>query len=52
MTAFQALAARHPKEPIVLRLEADKLFTTATLTLSNGFQTIPLSKAVVKIFEQ
>jgi len=52
MAAFQALAARHPKEPIVLRLEVDKLYTRYRLTLGNGFQTLPLDKAVVKIFEE
>jgi len=52
MGAFHTLATSQPKEPIVLRVEVDKLYTRATLTLSNGWQTIPLSKDVVKVFEQ
>ena len=50
--AFQALAARHPTEPMVLRVEVDKFYTKYRLTLSNGFQTLPLDKAVVKSFEE
>ena len=52
LAAFQALAARHPTEPMVLRVEVDKLYTQYRLTLSNGFQTLPLDKAVVKSFEE
>jgi len=52
LAAFQSLAARHPKVPIVLGVEVDKFFTRATLTLSNGFQTLPLEKATVKVFEE
>ena len=52
LAAFQALAARHPTEPMVLRVEVDKLYTQYRLTLSNGFQTVPLDKAVVKSFEE
>ena len=52
LAAFQALAAYHPQAPIVLRVEVDKFFSKATLTLSNGFQTLPLTKAKVKIFEE
>ena len=52
LAAFQTLAARHPTEPIVLRIEVDKLYTQYKLSLSNGFQTLPLDKAVVKIFEE
>ncbi len=51
LAAFHTLATSQPKEPIVLRVEVDKLYTQATLTLSNGFQTIPLPKAVAKVFE-
>ena len=52
MAAFQALAAHPPHEPIVLRVEMDKLATKATLTLRNSFQAIPLGKAKVKVFEE
>lgn len=52
LAAFQTLAACHPKEPIVLRIEVDKFYSKYRLTLSNGFQTLPLDKAVVKIFEE
>lgn len=52
LAAFQALAARHPKEPMVLRIEVDKLYTQYKLSLSNGFQTVSLDKATVKIFEE
>ena len=52
LAAFQALAARHPKEPMVLRIEVDKLYTEYRLTLSNGFQNVPLDKVMVKVFEE
>lgn len=52
MAAFQALHQRHPQEPIVLRVLVDKLYTQVALSLSNGFQTIPLDKATVKHFEE
>ena len=52
LAAFQALHARHPQEPIVLRVLVDKRVTKVALSVSNGFQTIPLDKATVKHFEE
>ena len=52
LAAFQTLHARHPQEPIVLRVLVDKLYTQVALSLSNGFQTLPLDKATVKHFEE
>jgi len=37
---------------MVLRIEVDKLYTQYKLSLSNGFQTVSLDKATVKIFEE
>ena len=52
LAAFQSLAARHPTAPMVLRIEVDKFYSKYRLTLSNGFQTLPLDQAVVKSFEE
>ena len=52
LAAFQKLAAAHPQEPIVLRVEVDKLYQNYRLTLSNAYQTLPLDKATVKVFEE
>ena len=52
LAAFQTLAAAHPKEPLVLRVEVDKLYQNYRLTLSNAYQTLPLDKATVKVFEE
>jgi hypothetical protein len=52
IAAFQTVSRGLEKEPLTLRVEVDKAFTTAKLTLTNGFRTVPLTKAVVKIFEE
>jgi hypothetical protein len=52
IAAFQTVSRGLEKEPLTLRVEVNKAYSTATLTLTNGFRTVPLTKAVVKIFDE
>jgi hypothetical protein len=52
IAAFQTVSRGLEKEPLTLRVEVNKAYSTATLALTTGFRTVPLTKAVVKIFEE
>lgn len=51
MAAFQALAAKHPKEPITLFVDTDEQLSKATLSLRAGTQVISLTKSSVQFFD-
>lgn len=47
--AFQALHQASPTHPLTLRVETDKYLKKATLVLTDGTKTIPLTKSPVAI---
>lgn len=49
LAAFQALHKASPTAPLTLRVETDKYVKAATLVLTDGVKTIPLSKSVVEV---
>jgi hypothetical protein len=49
LAAFRTLHQASPQSPITLRLEADKYLKEAKLVLTNGSQTLPLTKTPVEV---
>ena len=49
MAAFQTLHRASPTAALTLRVETDKYVKAATLVLTDGVKTIPLTKSVVEV---
>ena len=49
MAAFQALHKANPAAALTLRVETDKYVKAATLVLTDGVKTMPLSKTLVEV---
>jgi hypothetical protein len=52
MAAFATLHQASPSRPLTLRVETDKYVKKATFVLTNGLQSISLTKTVVEVLAQ